>query len=48
MLMDLMDDGKISHFVVHCLQQILCKVDLPKAIETEMLNLKQLQKPICL
>ena len=33
MLMDLMDDCKISHLEVYCLGQILCKVDLPKAME---------------
>ena len=33
MLMDPMDDCKISHLEVHCLGQILCEVDLLKAIE---------------
>ena len=32
-LMDLMDDCKISRLGVHCLGQILCEVRLPKAIE---------------
>ena len=32
MLMDAMDDRKISHVGVDCLRQTLCKVDLPKAI----------------
>ena len=33
MLMDLMDDCKISHLEVHCSGRILCEVDLSKAIE---------------
>ena len=33
MLME-MDDCTISHLEVHCLRQILCEVDLPKASES--------------
>ena len=33
MLMDLMDDCKISHLGAHCLRQVLYKVDFPRAIE---------------
>jgi hypothetical protein len=33
MRMDWMNDCKTSHWGVHCLQQIIGEVDLPKAIE---------------
>ena len=33
MLLDMMDDCKISHLGLHCLGQILHKANLPKAIE---------------
>ena len=34
MLMDLMDDCKISHLEFHCSRRIPCEVDLPKAVES--------------
>ena len=43
MLMDLMDDCKISHLDVHCSGQILCEVDSPKAVDFS----KRMSLPQC-
>ena len=41
-MMDLRDDCKISHLGGHCLGQILCKVELPKATEFDGTRVRKL------